>query len=392
MIPYGRQSITDEDIDSVVKVLKSDFLTQGPQAPKFEKEISKYCDAKYAVAVNSATSALHIACLSLSLSKEDWLWTSPITFLASANCGLYCGAKIDFIDIDPKTYNICIKTLKNKLINAKKLGRLPKIVIPVHLAGQSCDMKSIYRLSKEFGFKVIEDASHAIGGQYLKNPIGNCKYSDITVFSFHPVKIITSGEGGMAVTNNKKLANSMTLFRSHGATRDPSQMNGKKTDGGWYYQQIKLGFNYRMTDIQAALGISQFKKLNFNVKRRHELADRYSKILVDLPLKLPYQDKDSYSSFHLYIIRLKNRSKEEHKQFFENLRKRGIGVNLHYIPIYRQPFFKFKKSEYKNFPQSEAYYSEAISIPLYPSMTNQDQDKVIKVIKELILKLPLSQQ
>ena len=382
MIPYGRQDITKSDIDAVVNVLKSDFLTQGPQVPKFEKEVAKYCNAKYAVAANSATSALHIACLSLNLSSQDRLWTSPISFLASANCGLYCGAKIDFIDIDSKTYNICVKTLKNKLIKAKKLGKLPKVIIPVHLAGQSCDMKSIYELSKEFGFRIIEDASHAIGGRYLGKPIGNCQYSDITVFSFHPVKIITTGEGGMAVTNNKQFANDMTLFRSHGATRDHSQMS-TKADGDWYYQQIKLGYNYRMTDIEAALGINQFKELNSKIKRRHELADRYNLLLKGLPLTLPYQNKNSYSSYHLYIIRLKGKSKKEHKTFFDNLRKKGIGVNLHYIPLYRQPFFKFTKTEYNNFPESEAYYSQAISIPLYSSMTNQDQDKVIKVIKGL---------
>ena len=383
MIPYGRQNITKEDIDAVVEVLKSDFLTQGPQVPFFEKEVSKYCDAKHAIAVNSATSALHIACLSLNLTNKDWIWTSPITFLASANCGLYCGAKIDFIDIDPKTYNICIDALKKKLMSAKKLGMLPKIIIPVHLAGQSCDMKSIHKLSKKFGFKIIEDASHAIGGQYLNRPIGNCKYSDITVFSFHPVKIITSGEGGMALTNNKKIANDMYLYRSHGATRDPSQMK-RKPDGDWYYQQIKLGFNYRMTDIQAALGLSQFKKLNANVKRRHELAHRYNLLLKDLPIKLPYQNGNSYSSFHLYIIRLIDRSKTEHKHFFSDLRKKGIGVNLHYIPLYRQPYFKYNKSKYNNFPESEAYYSEAISIPLYSSMTKKDQNIVIKAIKELL--------
>ena len=381
MIPYGRQDITQADIDSVTTVLQSDFLTQGPQVPKFEKEVSRYCGAKYAVAVNSATSALHLACLSLGLGNGDWLWTSPITFVASANCGLYCGAKVDFIDIDPVTYNLCPKSLRKKLIKAKELGKLPKIVIPVHLCGQPCDMKSIYELSKEYGFKIIEDASHAIGGKYLDEPIGNCRYSDITVFSFHPVKIITTGEGGMALTNNNKLAEHMSLLRSHGITRNPSQMT-KPADGDWYYQQIELGYNYRMTDIQAALGVSQFKKINNNISRRHEIADRYNKLLADFPLTLPYQSADGYSAFHLYIIRLKNRNKHKHKQIFDTLRNKGIGVNLHYIPLYRQPYYQFNDSNYNNFPESESYYSEAITIPLYPTMSNQDQDIVIQAIKE----------
>jgi len=378
-IPYGRQDITQGDIDAVIEVLKSDFLTQGPQVPKFEKEVSRYCGAKYAVAVNSATSALHLACLSLGLGTGNWLWTSPITFVASANCGLYCGAKVDFVDIDPVTYNLCTKALKKKLIKAKELGRLPKVVVAVHLGGQSCDMKAIHALSKEYGFKIIEDASHAIGGKYLNEPIGNCKYSDITVFSFHPVKIITTGEGGMALTNNNKLAEHMSLLRSHGITRDPSQMT-KQADGDWYYQQIELGYNYRMTDMQAALGVSQFKKINNNVSRRHEIADRYNKFLSDFPLTLPYQSADGYSAFHLYIIRLKNRNK--HKQTFDTLRAKGIGVNLHYIPLYRQPYYQFNDSDYNNFPESESYYSEAITIPLYPMMSNLDQDVVIQAIKE----------
>ena len=379
MIPYGKQDITQDDIDAVVNVLKSDFLTQGPCVPRFEKEISRCCGAKYAVAVNSATSALHLACLSLGLGNGDWLWTSPITFVASANCGLYCGAKVDFVDINPATYNLCPKALKKKLIKAKELGKLPKVVVVVHLCGQSCDMKAIHVLSKEYGFKIIEDASHAIGGKYLNEPIGNCKYSDITVFSFHPVKIITTGEGGMALTNNNKLAEHMSLLRSHGVTRDPSQMT-KQADGDWYYQQIELGYNYRMTDIQAALGVSQPKKINNNISRRHEIADRYNKFLSDFPLTLPYQSADGYSAFHLYIIRLKNRNK--HKQIFDTLRDKGIGVNLHYIPLYRQPYYQFKDSDYNNFPESESYYSEAITIPLYPTMSNQDQDVVIQAIKE----------
>jgi len=379
MLPYARQDITQEDIDSVVKVLKSDFLTQGPQVPEFEKVISKFCNTKYAIAVNSATSALHIACLSLSLGPGDWIWTSAISFLASANCGLYCGAKVDFIDIDPLTYNISPRALEEKLIEAKKKGRLPKIVIPVHLCGQSCDMKAIHKLSVEFGFRIIEDASHAIGGRYLKEPIGNCKYSDITVFSFHPVKIITTGEGGMAMTNNVELADRMLLLRSHGSTRDPKQMIGN-FEGEWYYQQIELGYNYRMTDIHAALGISQFSRIENNISRRHEIAKRYNLLLSDLPLKLPYQSPDGYSAFHLYVIRLDDQNL--HKHFFTSMRKKGVNVNLHYIPLYRQPYYQCDRLIFSDFPESESYYSEAISIPLFNAMSNQDQDFVVQSIKD----------
>ena len=381
MIPYGRQDITQADINSVIKVLQSDFLTQGPQVPKFEKVVSQYCNVKYALATNSATSALHLACLSLGLNNNDWLWTTSITFVASANCGLYCGAKVDFVDINPATYNICPEVLEKKLVKAKKLGKLPKIVIPVHLCGQSCDMKSIYELSKEYGFKIIEDASHAIGGKYLNEPIGNCKYSDITVFSFHPVKIITTGEGGMALTNNNKLFKHMSLLRSHGITRDPSQMT-KQADGDWYYQQIELGYNYRMTDIQAALGVSQLKRLDDYVSRRHELYTRYNELLKGFPLVIPYQYSDGYSAFHLYIIRLKNRDK--HKQVFEYLRKNGIGVNLHYIPVYHQPYYEamgFKKGYCL---EAENYYNEAISLPMYATLSEVEQDKVVAVLHKAL--------
>ena len=381
MIPYGRQDITQADINSVIKVLQSDFLTQGPQVPKFEKVVSQYCNVKYALATNSATSALHLACLSLGLNNNDWLWTTSITFVASANCGLYCGAKVDFVDVNPATYNLCPEALKKKLIKAKELGKLPKIVIPVHLCGQSCDMKSIYKLSKEYGFKIIEDASHAIGGKYLNEPIGNCKYSDITVFSFHPVKIITTGEGGMALTNNNKLFKHMSLLRSHGITRDPSQMT-KQADGDWYYQQIELGYNYRMTDIQAALGVSQLKRLDDYVSRRHELSTRYNELLKGFPLVIPYQYSDGYSAFHLYIIRLKNRNK--HKQVFEYLRKNGIGVNLHYIPVYHQPYYEamgFKKGYCL---EAENYYNEAISLPMYATLSEVEQDKVVAVLHKAL--------
>ena len=381
MIPYGRQEIVQSDIDAVISVLKSDFLTQGPCVPKFEKKISKYCGAKYAVATNSSTSSLHLACLALGLVKGDWLWTSSITFVASANCALYCGAKVDFVDIDPTTYNLCPKALKNKLIKAKELGILPKIVVPVHLSGQSCDMKAIHELSKEYGFKIIEDASHAVGGSYKEQKIGSCQFSDITVFSFHPVKIITTGEGGIALTNNFELSESMSLLRTHGITRDPKKMTNE-SDGEWYYQQIKLGFNYRMTDIQAALGMSQLERLDNYISRRHELASRYNNFLKDLPIVIPYQDNSSHSSFHLYIIRLKN--EKTHKQVFEYLREKGVIVNLHYIPVHTHPYYQKTKVEFTELKHSEQYYKDAISLPLYPTMTEHQQDLVISTLREAL--------
>ena len=385
MIPYGKQDINQSDIEAVIAVLKSDFLTQGPQVPLFEKNVSNYCNAQYGVAVNSATSALHVACLALGLGKDDWLWTSPNSFVASANCGLYCGAKVDFVDIDPKTYNLSVEELKKKLIQAKKDNKLPKIVIPVHFAGQSCDMQSIHKLSKEYGFKILEDASHAIGGKYLDKPIGGCQYSDITVFSFHPVKIITTAEGGLATTNQKELAEKMQLFRAHGITREPKLMT-KKTEGGWYYQQVELGFNYRMNDLQAALGIAQMKRLEKFITIRHSLKQRYDELLKDLPLITPAQSSDSYSSLHLYPVQLKlEQLSKAHNQIFDELRKNGVGVNLHYIPIHMQPYFQnmgFKKG---NFPIVEDYYSRAISIPIYQGLTTELQDKVVKVLKDLLI-------
>ena len=385
MIPYGKQDINQSDIEAVIAVLKSDFLTQGPQVPLFEYNISNYCNAQYGVAVNSATSALHVACLALGLGKDDWLWTSPNSFVASANCGLYCGAKVDFVDIDPKTYNLSVEELKKKLIQAKKDNKLPKIVIPVHFAGQSCDMQSIHKLSKEFGFKILEDASHAIGGKYLDKPIGGCQYSDITVFSFHPVKIITTAEGGLATTNQQELAEKMQLFRAHGITREPKLMT-KKTEGGWYYQQIELGFNYRMNDLQAALGIAQMKRLDKFITIRHSLKQRYDELLKDLPLITPAQSSDSYSSLHLYPVQLKlEQLSKAHNQIFDELRKNGVGVNLHYIPIHMQPYFQnmgFKKG---NFPIVEDYYSRAISIPIYQGLTTELQDKVVKVLKDVLM-------
>ena len=384
MIPYGRQDITQTDIDAVVAVLRSDYLTQGPMVPRFEQTVAQYCGASHAVAVNSATSALHIACLSLGLGTGDWLWTSPITFVASANCGLYCGAKVDFVDIDPRTYNLCPQALENKLIVAEREGRLPKIVVPVHLCGQPCDMQAIHALSQQYGFKIIEDASHAIGGKYQGEPIGNCRYSDITIFSFHPVKIITTGEGGMALTNDTILAERMALLRSHGITRDPAQMT-HAPDGPWYYQQIDLGFNYRMTDIQAALGISQMERLDEYVTRRHALAQRYDELLADLPVTTPWQHPDSYSGLHLYVIRLHlDKINATHRQVYEAMREQDIGVNLHYIPIYQQPYYQAIGFQQGYCPEAEQYYAEAVSLPMYPTLSEAQQDKVVKPLNKVL--------
>ena len=380
MIPYGHQEITQSDIDAVTKVLQSDFLTQGSVVPKFEKSVADYCGVKYGVATNSATSSLHIACLALGLKEGDYLWTSPITFVASANCGLYCGAKVDFVDIDPETYNLSPQFLEEKLIQAEKDNKLPKIVVPVHFAGQSCEMEKIHQLSQKYRFKIIEDASHAIGGKYKNRPIGNCQYSDITVFSFHPVKIITTGEGGMAVTNNQNLSDRMSLLRSHGITRDPDQMT-HEPDGDWYYQQIELGYNYRITDIQAALGISQLQRLDKYVKKRHNIAKKYNSELEGVNLAIPYQSKESYSSYHLYVILLHDNISKYHKEIFTELRKRGIGVNLHYIPVYRQPYYSYIESN--NYPNSEFYYSRAISLPIYPTLTTKDQNYIIEELLNL---------
>lgn len=384
MIPYGKQDINQNDIDAVVAVLKSDFLTQGSKVIEFESAIASYCDAGFGVAVNSATSALHIACLALGLQKGDVLWTTPITFVASANCGVYCGASIDFVDIDADTYNMSVESLENKLIAAQKNDSLPKVVIPVHLCGQPCDMKKIHELSVKYGFKIIEDASHAIGGSYHDKKIGSCQYSDITVFSFHPVKIITTAEGGLATTNDEQLAKKMELLRSHGVTRDQSLMT-HEPDGDWYYQQVDLGFNYRMTEMQAALGLCQLQRLDEFVAKRHELALRYNQLLSELPLVLPYQLPNTYSSFHLYPIRLKlEKIKKSHKQVFTQLRSHSIGVNLHYIPVHTQPYYQQFGFQIGDYPKAESYYAEAISLPLFSSMTLIQQDKVIQILKEVL--------
>lgn len=384
MIRYGQQDITQADIDAVVGVLKSINLTQGPNIPLFEQSVKAQTGAKHAVAVNSATSALHISCMALGLGPGDWLWTSPNTFVASANCGLYCGAQVDFVDIDPRTYNLCPKKLEDKLVEAEKAGTLPKIVVPVHLAGQSCDMAAIHALGQKYGFSIIEDASHAIGGKYRGEPIGNGRYSDITVFSFHPVKIITTAEGGMALTNNDDLATRLALLRSHGITRDPALMT-QAMDGPWYYQQVVLGYNYRMTDIQAALGVSQMARLNQYISKRHEIADRYNELLADLPLTLPWQHPDSYSAYHLYVIRLQlDKTNVTHLQAFEALRAKEIMVNLHYIPVHTQPYYQNMGFKLGDFPEAEQYYREAISIPMHPTLTHDEQDYVVRSIREAI--------
>ncbi|OYD97825.1 UDP-4-amino-4,6-dideoxy-N-acetyl-beta-L-altrosamine transaminase [Nostoc sp. 'Peltigera membranacea cyanobiont' 210A] len=384
-IPYGRQDISQQDIDAVIEVLRSDWITQGPAIERFEQAVANYCGAKYAVAVSSATAALHIACLAAGLGQGDILWTSPNTFVASANCGLYCGAKVDFVDIDPNTYNLSVDELERKLTGAEKQGCLPKVLIPVHFAGQSCEIEQIAALSQRYGFKIIEDASHAIGGSYQRQPIGSCQFSDMAAFSFHPVKIITTGEGGMVLTNHQELYQRLIRLRSHGITRNPDLMQGE-SHGSWYYQQLELGFNYRMTDIQAGLGTSQMQRLNEFVERRRFLAERYNQMLQDLPLVLPWQHPDTMSSWHLYVMLLQlNKISKTHRQVFEEMRRDGIGVNLHYIPIHTQPYYQKLGFKLGDFPNAERYYQEAISIPIYYALTQNEQDKVVMSIKKTLL-------
>lgn len=384
MIPYGRQEITQADIEEVVRVLRSDFLTQGPMVPRFELAVAEHVGARHAVAVNSATSALHIACVALGLGPGDWLWTSPITFLASANCGLYCGARVDFVDIDPRTYNLCPDALERKLERAEREGRLPKVLVPVHFGGQSCDMAAIDALRRRFGFRVVEDASHAIGGKYRGEFVGSCRYSDITVFSFHPVKIVTTAEGGMALTNDPGLADKMSLLRSHGMSRDRAHMT-HDPDGPWYYQQVALGFNYRMNDLQAALGVSQLGRLDAYVQRRHEIAARYGRQLSELPLVLPWQHPDVHSAFHLYVVRVRpDRAGRNRKEVFEFLRDRDIGVNVHYIPVHTQPYYERMGFSVGDFPEAERYYAEAITLPLYATLGDAQQDEVIAALRSAL--------
>ena len=384
MIPYGHQDISQSDVDAVVQVLRSDFLTQGPMVPRFEQAVAARVGANYAVAVNSATSALHVACLALDLRPGDRLWTVPNTFVASANCGRYCGADVDFVDIDPRTYNLSTSALAVKLEEAERSGTLPKVLVPVHFAGQSCDMMGIHALAQRYGIRIIEDASHAIGGRYRGAAIGGCAYSDITVFSFHPVKIITTGEGGMALTNDRELAARMQLLRTHGISREPDRMEGSD-QGSWYYEQVDLGFNYRMTDLQAALGLSQHNRLDEFVSRRRKIARTYDERLAELPLILPLQNCDTESAFHLYVIQIDSDSTLiARRTVFERLRKAGIGVNVHYIPVHTQPYYRRNGFRLGQYPEAEKYYSRAISIPMYAALETGAIDRVTAALREAL--------
>ncbi len=384
MIPYGRQDIRQEDIDAVVEVLRSDFLTQGPRVPAFEAAVVERVGATQGVATNSATSALHVACLALGVGPGDLVWTSANTFLASANCARYCGADVDFVDIDPRTWNMSVDALRAKLEEAERAGRLPKVVIPVHLCGQACELAPIAELAERYGFRGLEDASHAIGGRYRDTPVGDCRYSDIAVFSFHPVKIITTAEGGLATTQDAELAERMRLFRSHGMTRDPELMVGE-SPGPWYYEMVALGYNYRMTDLHAALGLSQLERLTEIVARRHELARAYDEALAELPLQLPWNHPDTYSALHLYPVRLRlDRIRRTHREVFEELRERGIGVNLHYIPVHTQPYYRDLGFSAGDFPEAERYHAEAISLPMFPTLTEEQQEEVVATLREVL--------
>ncbi len=384
MIPYARQSLDQADIDAVVDVLQSDWLTQGPTIERFERAMAERCEAGFAVAVCNATAALHIACLAAGLGPGDWLWTTPNTFLASANCGRYCGAEVDFVDIDPLTWNLDATALAVKLELAEREGRLPKVLVAVAFSGQSCDMRRIAALSRRYGFTVIEDAAHAVGASYAGRPVGCGEFAAMTVFSFHPVKIITSAEGGMVMTNSPELAERLQRLRSHGMTRDPQQMNGP-SHGPWYYEQVELGFNYRITDLQAALGLSQLNKLDEFIERRRELAARYERLLAYLPLTLPGAQPEAESSWHLYVVRLQlDQISLTHREVFEGLRAAGVGVNLHYIPVHLQPYYRDLGFAEGDFPQAERYYAEAISLPLYPLLSDEQQDYVVEQMRQLI--------
>jgi UDP-4-amino-4,6-dideoxy-N-acetyl-beta-L-altrosamine transaminase len=381
MIPYGRQDITQEDIDAVVDVLHSDYLTQGPAVPAFERAVAEVCGARHAVAVNSATSALHIACLALGLGPGDTLWTTPNTFVASANAALYCGAEVDFVDIEPGTSNMSVDALASKLEKSQALGRLPKVVVPVHFAGQPTQQEAIWALAQRYGFKIIEDASHAIGASRLGVAVGNCRWSHITVFSFHPVKIITTAEGGMALTQDDNLAQRMQLLRSHGITRDPAAFV-QAAQGPWHYEQQTLGFNYRLTDLQAALGLSQLHRLTSYVQNREKLAGRYAQMLRDVPVDLPVVLPDCQSAWHLYVVRLRGADAETQRaHVFKALREQGIGVNVHYMPVHLQPYYRGMGFQPGHCPVAERHGATALTLPLHARLKHAEQDHVVQVLK-----------
>ena len=384
MIPYGRQDIQEADIEAVVDVLRSSFLTQGPAVPRFEEAVARQVGASHAVAVNSATAALHIACIALGLGPGDRLWTVPNTFVASANCARYCGADVDFVDIDAATWNLSVPALHAKLIDAARTGGLPKVVVPVHFSGQPTDQEAIWELAREFGFRIIEDASHAIGASRNGEPVGSCRWSDITVFSFHPVKIVTTGEGGMALTNDPAIAERMVRARSHGITRDASRFVGDFGTQGpasWHYEQQTLGYNFRLTDIHAALGTSQLHRLEAYVARRNALARRYDAALKGLPLRLPTVNPENRSAFHLYVVRLEGTTRTQ-REVGDSLRTKGIGVNLHYAPVHLQPYYRALGFAPGQFPEAEAYGRSALTLPLYPTLTETEQDGVVSAVTQ----------
>lgn len=384
MIPYAKQSITEQDIDAVVQVLRSDFITQGPIVSQFEKAVADYCSAQYSIAVSNGTAALHLACLALGVSSGDIVWTSPNTFVASANCALYCGAVVDFVDIDSITYNMSLEALKKKLQDAQQNDCLPKVLIAVHFAGQSCEMKEIKALSEQYGFMIIEDAAHALGGDYLGQKIGSCLYSHITIFSFHPAKMVTTGEGGMLLTNESELAYSIEQLRSHGITKNTENMT-HESYGDWYYQQLNLGFNYRITDLQAALGLSQLQRLNEFVNKRRQLVQSYNTQLAGLSITIPWQHPDSQSCWHLYVIRLKlKKITKNRKEVFDQLRQSGIGVHVHYIPVHTQPYYQQLGFNRGDFPESETYYEEALTLPLYVDLTETDINFITQKLRDIL--------
>ena len=386
MIPYGRQDVTQADIDAVVAVLRSDFLTQGPVVPRFEQRVAAAARVKHAIAMNSATSALHVACMALGVGPGDLVWTVPNTFVASANCARYCGADVDFVDIDRGSWNVSVDALREKLTEARRESRLPKVVIPVHFSGQPTPQEEIWALAKEYGFRVIEDASHSVGGSRNGEPVGSCRWSDITIFSFHPVKIITSGEGGMALTNDDALAQALTMNRSHGITRKSELFVQAPLDAAghapaWYYEQQSLGYNYRLTDIHAALGLSQLDRLEANVQRRNAIASRYDRALAGLPLQVPRIEPGNRSAFHLYVVRV---DATRHRATFDALRERGVGVNLHYMPVHLQPYYRALGFRPGQFPEAEAFGATAITLPLYATLSDADQDLVIAALREVV--------